>query len=150
MAAVIVTGASTGIGRACVARLARRGTVFAGVRKEADGKDLQTEIGSSVVPVPLDVTDADQIAEARERIALELDGRPLTGLVNNAGIAIGGPVEYLPIDLWREQFEVNVFGVAAVTQAFIDALRPARGRIVIIGSMSGRLSNPLMAPYAGS
>jgi NAD(P)-dependent dehydrogenase (short-subunit alcohol dehydrogenase family) len=151
MTAVLVTGASTGIGRACVERLTGRGmVVFAGVRRDTDGKELERDLGPRVVPLILDVTDSDQIDDARRQVEQSLGRHRFVGLVNNAGVAIGGPVEYLPIELWREQFEVNLFGLVAVTQAFIDLLRPAPGRIVVIGSISGRLANPLMAPYAGS
>jgi NAD(P)-dependent dehydrogenase (short-subunit alcohol dehydrogenase family) len=151
MAGILVTGASSGIGRACVMRLARRDlTVFAGVRSDADGEDLESEAQGRVVAVRLDVTDEAQVREAAERVGSVLGDTPLRAVVNNAGIAVGGPVEYLPLDVWREQFEVNLFGVVAVTQAFAERLRASAGRIVIIGSVSGRVANPMTAPYAAS
>lgn len=148
---VLVTGASTGIGRATALRLAAAGwRVFAGVRRDADGRALADASAGSLTPVVLDVTDTTQIAAAADAIADAVGGAGLAGLVNNAGIARGGPVEYLPVDDWRLQFEVNLFGQVAVTQAMMPLLRDARGRIVFIGSNSGRISTPMMAPYGAS
>ncbi len=148
---VLVTGASTGIGRATALRLAAAGwRVFAGVRRDADGRALADASAGSLTPVVLDVTDPAQIAAAADSIADAVGGAGLAGLVNNAGIARGGPVEYLPVDDWRLQFEVNLFGQVAVTQAMMPLLRDARGRIVFIGSNSGRISTPMMAPYGAS
>lgn len=148
---VLVTGASTGIGRATALRLAAAGwRVFAGVRRDADGRALADASAGSLTPVVLDVTDTTQIAAAADAIADAVGGAGLVGLVNNAGIARGGPVEYLPVDDWRLQFEVNLFGQVAVTQAMMPLLRDARGRIVFIGSNSGRISTPMMAPYGAS
>jgi NAD(P)-dependent dehydrogenase (short-subunit alcohol dehydrogenase family) len=151
MKAFLVTGASTGIGRAAVERLARRGhTVFAGVRKQEDGDAVRKTGGDSVVPVLLDVTDADGIAAAEKTIRDFVGEAGLDGLVNNAGVALGGPLEYLPIDTWRRQLEVNVIGQVAVTQAFLPLLRRATGRIVFVGSMGGRMGSPMLGPYNAS
>jgi NAD(P)-dependent dehydrogenase (short-subunit alcohol dehydrogenase family) len=145
--AVVVTGASSGIGAATVARLAADGyTVFAGVRNDEDAQRL-TGI-SRVVPLHLDVADERTIREAAN--AVQRSGLPLGGLVNNAGIAIAGPLEHLPISEIRRQFEVNVFGALAVTQAMLPMLRLTRARIVFVGSISGRLPVPYLAPYSAS
>lgn len=151
MTTYVVTGASTGIGRACAARLVARGaTVFAGVRREADGEALRTELGRGLRPLLLDVTDATQVVAARDSVMARLAHEPLDGVVNNAGIAVGGPVEYLPVDAWRDQFEVNLFGVVEMTKAFLELLRRGPGRNVIVGSVGGRLASPLLAPYSAS
>jgi NAD(P)-dependent dehydrogenase (short-subunit alcohol dehydrogenase family) len=141
---VVVTGASSGIGAATVEHLARLGfDVWAGVRKQEDTKRLR---GERVKPLLLDVTDSGSIAAARE----ELGGAPLAGLVNNAGIAVSGPLEHLPIESVRHQLEVNLIGQLAVTQAFLPALRAARGRIVNVSSIGGRMALPLAGAYAAS
>ena len=151
MANILVTGSSTGIGRACAAHLAGAGhTVFAGVRKEADGQSLSQEIGERVVPLILDVTDAGAIDRAATFIRARVGGDGLQGLVNNAGVAMGGPLEYLPIESWRTQIEVNVIGQVAVTQAMMPLLREGNGRIVFIGSAGGRAATPFMGPYNAS
>jgi NAD(P)-dependent dehydrogenase (short-subunit alcohol dehydrogenase family) len=135
----LVTGTSTGIGRACALHLAQRGFhVLAGVRDEADA-------APGLEPVRLDVTSAADVAAAAERV-----GPSLHALVNNAGIAVNGPVEVLPIDQWRRQLEINVIGQVAVTQAVLPALLAAPGRIVNISSISGRFAIPLTGPYAAS
>jgi NAD(P)-dependent dehydrogenase (short-subunit alcohol dehydrogenase family) len=135
---VLVTGASTGIGRACAERLARSGwRVLAGVRREGDAPAATEE-------VLLDVTDAEEIAAA----AAGVD--ELHGLVNNAGIALAIPVEFVPLDELRRQLEINVVGQIAVSQAVLPALRRARGRIVFMGSIAGRSALPFLAPYAAS
>jgi NAD(P)-dependent dehydrogenase (short-subunit alcohol dehydrogenase family) len=149
MGTILVTGASTGIGEACALRLAGAGhRVLAGVRRDDDGRRLAERSGS-IEPVMLDVTDATAIATLRERVAQQEDGG-LDGLVNNAGVARGGPLEFLPLDEWRQQFEVNVIGQVAVTQALLPALRVRRGRIVFVGSISGRVATPFLAPYGAS
>ena len=151
MSNVLITGASTGIGQACALRLDRGGhRVFAGVRKPEDADRLAAQASSRLVPVILDICDADQIAAAATTIDAQVGASGLDGLVNNAGIGIGGPLEFLPIDAWRTQFEVNVIGQVAVTQAMMPMLRGATGRIVFIGSISGRVSTPMLAPYAAS
>jgi NAD(P)-dependent dehydrogenase (short-subunit alcohol dehydrogenase family) len=148
---VLVTGTSSGIGEATVRRLDRDGhTVFAGVRKEEDGHRLQEGASSRLTPVIIDVTDEAAIAAAVKTIADQVGGAGLDGLVNNAGIARGGPLEYLPLEEWRTQLDVNVIGQVAVTQAFIPLLRQAKGRIVFIGSLGGRMGTPLLGPYNAS
>lgn len=141
---VLVTGASTGIGEATVLHLRELGfDPIAGVRKDEDAERLE---GQGVRTTRIDVTDADQIAAAREA----LGAQPLAGLVNNAGIAVAAPLELLPIDRLRQQLEVNLIGQVAVTQAFLPALRRARGRIVNVSSIGGRVGLPLVGAYAAS
>jgi NAD(P)-dependent dehydrogenase (short-subunit alcohol dehydrogenase family) len=147
----MVTGASTGIGRATALRLDAGGwRVFAGVRREADAEALREAGSDRLAPVTLDVTDASQIAAARDRIAGELDGAGLDGLVNNAGVALPGPLETLPIEDFRRQVEVNLTGQVAVTQAVLGLIREARGRIVFISSIGGRIAFPLTGAYHAS
>ncbi|HEU4683558.1 MAG TPA: SDR family oxidoreductase [Nitrospira sp.] len=147
---VLITGASTGIGAACALGCAERGmTVFAGVRDSDAGGRLRRS-GSRIHAVHLDVTDPDSIAAAAAEIR-ELVGQVgLNGLVNNAGIAIGSPLEVVPLEALRKQLEVNVIGQIAVTQAFLPLLRQARGRVVNMGSIAGRGTIPLMGPYSAS
>jgi NAD(P)-dependent dehydrogenase (short-subunit alcohol dehydrogenase family) len=150
--AVVVTGASTGIGRATALRLDRLGfQVYAGVRKDADGKALKSKAKGSLTPVRLDVTDDSSIAAAAETVAKALGAeRGLAGLVNNAGIAMPGPIEFLPLEDLRKQLEVNVIGQVAVTQAFLPLLRKGFGRIVNIGSIGGRMATPFQGAYNAS
>lgn len=152
MAAVVVTGASTGIGAAVAQRMVRAGwEVFAGVRKREDGERLVEVSGSArLVPVLIDVVDQASVDAAAAEVTGALAGKGLDGIVNNAGIAVGGPVEHLPLDEWRRQLEVNVLGQIAATQAFLPLLRRAKGRIVFTGSISGRLSPPMLSPYSVS
>jgi len=148
---VVITGASTGIGAACAVRLARLGfRVFAGVRKSADGEALEKQAPESLTPLTLDVTDAGSIAAATAAVAGEVGGAGIAGLVNNAGIAVAGPLEFLPLDELRKQIEVNTIGHVAVTQAFLGLVRQGHGRIVNIGSSSGFLSTPFLGAYCAS
>jgi NAD(P)-dependent dehydrogenase (short-subunit alcohol dehydrogenase family) len=151
----LITGASTGIGRATALRLADRGwTVLAGVRDPAAGERLALEAkAGTVIPIPLEVTDPAQIAEAAERVGHELarsSGGGLDALVNNAGIGIGGPLELIEAEDLQRQFDVNVFGQIAVTKAMLPTLRSARGRIVFVSSIGGRVAMAFTAPYAAS
>ncbi len=147
---MVVTGASSGIGSAVVERLDRLGfPVFAGVRTEADADHIRRSRSSQMTPIRLDVTDPDEIAAAAEIVGAQAGGR-LAGLVNNAGVARGGPLEYLDLDELRDQLEINLIGQLAVTQAMLQHLRSATGRIVMIGSISGRVSAPNLGPYAAS
>src|SRR3954454_9913738 len=126
--AVLITGASTGIGRATALNLAAGGSrVFAGIRKPEDGEALQRDAPGSLEPVTLDVTDGTQIEAAAARVEQELAGSGLTGLVNNAGVAVPAPLEVQPIDDFRRQLDVNLTGQLAVTQAFLPLLRRAKG-----------------------
>jgi NAD(P)-dependent dehydrogenase (short-subunit alcohol dehydrogenase family) len=141
--AVVITGASTGIGRACALLLDQYGfQVFAGVRKEQDGQSLQSAASERLTPLLIDVTDASSIAQAAARVQESVGEAGLAGLVNNAGIGVSGPVEYLTLADLRMQFDVNVFGQIAVTQRFLPLLRQARGRIVNIGSIGDRITLP--------
>jgi NAD(P)-dependent dehydrogenase (short-subunit alcohol dehydrogenase family) len=141
---ILVTGASTGIGRGCALRFAELGyRVFAGVRKAPDGEALRADRPDLIEPVLLDVTSAESVARALAAVG----GQPLAGLINNAGIATLGPLELLPVDAWRRQFEVNVIGLVAVTQACIPLLRRGPGRIVNIGSIAGRSALPGSGAY---
>jgi len=133
---VLVTGTSSGIGRACAERLRDRGWhVLAGVRRLDDAP-------AGCEAVALDVTDAAQVAA--------LAGRPLDAAVLNAGVALSGPLEFVPVDELRAQLEVNVVGQVALLQAILPALRESRGRVVLVGSVSGRLALPFLGPYAAS
>jgi NAD(P)-dependent dehydrogenase (short-subunit alcohol dehydrogenase family) len=147
----LVTGASTGIGEACAARLDRAGwRVFAGVRRDADAARLKSQLSERSRPVIVDVTDTASIAGAVADIAAMLQDEGLAGLVNNAGIAVAGPLEFLPLEEFRRQFEVNVTGQLAVTQACLPLLRRSRGRVVFMGSIAGRVTLPLLGPYSAS
>jgi NAD(P)-dependent dehydrogenase (short-subunit alcohol dehydrogenase family) len=148
---VVITGSSTGIGEACALSLDRRGwRVFATVRREADGQRLASQASERFEWLLLDVTDPLSIGAAAEQVASRLGEAPLDGLVNNAGIATGGPVEFVSLEQYRRAFEVNVVGLVAVTQAFLPLLRRGRGRIVNIGSIGGRVSSPMVSPYCAS
>jgi NAD(P)-dependent dehydrogenase (short-subunit alcohol dehydrogenase family) len=144
---ILVTGASTGIGRACALRFAELGyRTFAGVRKASDGEAIRADSSGKIEPLTLDVTCGKSIAET----LAHLGDQPLGGLVNNAGIAHVGPVELLPIEAWRKQFEVNVIGLVAVTQALLPLLRRGPGRIVNMGSIAGRSALPGSGAYDAS
>jgi len=148
---VVITGASSGIGQACALALDRRGFgVFAGVRTDADAQRLCSIASSRLQVVRLDVTEPDTIHSAAESIRCAVGEAGLAGLVNNAGIVVTGPVELVPLELWRRQLEVNVIGQVAVIQALIGLVRQGRGRIVNVSSISGILAAPLMGPYAAS
>ena len=145
--AILVTGASTGIGYSISALLASEGyTVFAGVRNAADSERLGAIPG--VAPLQLDVTDAEQIRDAAHTV--HQTGAKLRGVVNNAGIAVPGPLEFLPVDELRRQFEVNFFGAVGVTQAFLPMLRASQGRIVFISSISGQIASAFVGAYSSS
>ena len=148
---VLVTGASTGIGRATALRMDATGwRVFAGVRREEDAESLRGEASDRLVSLMLDVTDPDQIATSAERIAGEVGGTGLDGLVNNAGIAVMGPLETTPLEDLRRQIEVNLVSQVAVTQAMLPLIRIARGRVVFLSSIGGRMAMPFGAPYHAS
>src|SRR5258708_33075802 len=148
---VVVTGAARGIGAAVVRRLAGDGfRVIAGVRRADDADTLRGELGERVVPVLLDITDRDALAAAADLVRAEVGDRGLAGLVNNAGIAVAAPLEFLPTADLRRQLEVNVVGQHAVTRALLPLLRRERGRIVFVGSIGGRIAAPMTGPYHAS
>lgn len=149
--AVVITGASSGIGAACARHLDQLGfTVWAGVRRQADGDALVRAASPRLRVVMLDVTDPISIAEAGRAIAEGTSGSGLAALVNNAGISVAGPLELLPLADVRTQFEVNVIGALAVTQALLPSLRLARGRIINISSIAGLAATPFLGAYCGS
>lgn len=149
---VLITGASTGIGRATALHLDRLGwRVFAGVRKEVDGENLQQDASPKLHTLMLDVTNPNSIDSAIERVIEVVADSGLDALINNAGITVNGPMEFISMDELREQFEVNFFGVVATTQAALPLIRKAeRGRIVHIGSIGGRQAAPMLGPYSAS
>src|SRR5262245_10912071 len=131
---VLITGTSTGIGAACATRLAERGwTVYAGVRKLEDGERVKAAAPGDVRPLLLDVSDRDQVANAVAEIEGENGRVGLQGLVNNAGVGVGGPVEYVSDDDWRFVFDVNFFAVVSLTNAATELLRTGKGRVVHVG-----------------
>jgi len=148
---VVITGASTGIGEACALRMDRHGwRVFAGVRKEADGEALKAQASDMLMPVIIDVTEQPTINVAAEAVTAAAGDAGLHGLVNNAGVGYGGPLEFLDIEELRQQLEVNVVGQIAVTQAFLPLIRQANGRIVNMSSIGGRMATPFIGPYNAS
>jgi NAD(P)-dependent dehydrogenase (short-subunit alcohol dehydrogenase family) len=156
MKSIVVTGASTGIGWGCVKVLTTKGfQVFGSVRKQADAERLSKELGPNFVPLIFDVTDEAAVNQAAKQVETVLAGELLYGLVNNAGIAVPGPLLYLPIDDFRRQIDVNLTGQLIVTQAFAPLLgtdrsaKGRRGRIVLISSVGGRkMPCPLSEPTA--
>ncbi|MBP8128843.1 MAG: SDR family oxidoreductase [Candidatus Hydrogenedentes bacterium] len=149
--AVVVTGASTGIGAACAEELAQRGwRVFAGVRSTQDGETVQSRGGKGIKPLLLDVTKPETIAAAAASVAEATGEKGLQGLVNNAGVVVGGPLEFVPPDAVEHQFRVNVFGLISVTQAFLPLIRAGHGRIVLMSSTSGFWCEPFLGPYAAT
>jgi NAD(P)-dependent dehydrogenase (short-subunit alcohol dehydrogenase family) len=157
MRSVVITGVSTGIGWATAKLLLDRGfRVFGSVRKPADADRLGSEFGTNFTPLLFDVTDEAAVRGAAREVRAVLGGETLFGLVNNAGIAVAGPVLELAVDEFRRQMEVNVIGPVIATQAFGPLLGPVRslkgkpGRIVMISSVAGKNGNPLMSPYSAS
>jgi NAD(P)-dependent dehydrogenase (short-subunit alcohol dehydrogenase family) len=157
MRSVVVTGASTGIGWACAKVLLDKGfRVFGSVRKQADADRLKSEFGTNFAPLTFDVTDEAAVLAAGREVRAALNGETLAGLVNNAGIAVAGPVLELPADEYRRQMNVNVIGPIITTQAFgpllgaDPSLKGPKGRIVMISSVAGRNGNPLLSAYSAS
>jgi NAD(P)-dependent dehydrogenase (short-subunit alcohol dehydrogenase family) len=147
---VVISGCSTGIGRASALRLDAAGwRVFAGVRKQEDAEGLAAEASDRLVPLILDVTDSASIDLARERIEAEAPGGA-HGLVNNAGVAVTGPLEFVPLDDFRRQLEVNLTGHLAMTQAVLPSLRRASGRVINVTSIGGVVATPFFGPYCAS
>jgi NAD(P)-dependent dehydrogenase (short-subunit alcohol dehydrogenase family) len=157
MKSVVITGASTGIGWATTKLLLDRSfRVFGSVRKAADADRLRSEFGANFTPLMFDVTDEAAVLAAAREVRTALDGETLSGLVNNAGIAVAGPVLELAADEFRRQMDVNVIGPIITTQAFgpllgsDPSLRGPKGRIVMISSVAGKNGNPLMSAYSAS
>jgi NAD(P)-dependent dehydrogenase (short-subunit alcohol dehydrogenase family) len=148
---VVITGASSGIGAATALHLDDLGwRVFAGVRRGEDGEALRAKASSRLRPLRIDVTDQATLQTAAADVAETVGAIGLHGLVCNAGVAVGGPLEFVDLDDVRRQLEVNVVGVVATLQAFIPLLRAARGRVVLMGSIGGRMASPFIAPYSAS
>jgi NAD(P)-dependent dehydrogenase (short-subunit alcohol dehydrogenase family) len=148
---VVVTGASTGIGRATALRLAARGFhVFATVRRPVDAEALQRAAPDHLTPLIMDVTERDQIAQAVESVRAHVEQGGLDALVNNAGVGLAWPMELVPPDAFRAQFAVNVEGPLAVTQAFLPLIRQAKGRVIMIGSIGDRITMPFAGPLTAS
>lgn len=154
---VVVTGASTGIGYNIAQNLVERGyTVYGSVRKKKDAERVSNELGSSFKPLLFDVTDYPAIEKAADQVAKEIAGRGVTALVNNAGIAIGGPMLHLSMEEIKQVFEINVFGLIKMTQAFAPLLGAVEdpgfqpGKIINMSSVSGKIGFPFVGPYVGS
>ena len=147
----MITGASTGIGAACALHLDRLGwKVFAGVRRQADAEALKAQGSPRLTPIALEVTDTLSISTAASAVSGAVGPAGLTGLVNNAGIVVPGPIEFLPLADLRRQLEINVIGQVAVTQAFLPLIRASVGRIVNMGSISGLMATPFTGAYSAS
>ena len=154
---VLVTGASTGIGYSSVVHLIKKGYgVFGSVRKQEDATRLQADFGDNFIPLIFDVRDEDAILDSVKTVKSRLGPEDrLVSIVNNSGIALGGPIQFLPTDVYRNQFEVNLFGVVNVTRAYLELLgaykgASHRGKIVMISSVSGKRSYPFVSPYTAS
>jgi NAD(P)-dependent dehydrogenase (short-subunit alcohol dehydrogenase family) len=157
MKSIVVTGVSTGIGKNITEVFIQRGyRVFGSVRKQKDADQLQAEFGEAFIPLLFDVTDKAAVQSAAKQVREILKGETLFGLVNNAGIAVAAPILYLEIEEFRKQLEINIVGQLIVTQAFAPllgadkSLKGQPGRIVNIGSVSGRNGSPFLGAYAAS
>ena len=148
---ILVTGANGGLGLGLVQSLCERGhQVWAAVRKPETMQALQSRYSSSLTVVKLDMTTASDIEQVFTQVNSKLDSTKEFVLVNNAGIAVGSPVESLPMDEWRNLYEINLFGPIRLIQKFLPVLRKTKGRVVNVGSISGRISTPFLAPYSSS
>jgi short-subunit dehydrogenase len=149
--AIVITGASTGVGRAAALLLDKKGyRVFASVRQEKDAESLKRYSSENLTPIFMDITKAEEIKSAADIVSKSIQDEGLVGLVNNAGLLVHGPLELISIDDLRWQFEVNVFGQIAVTQEFLPLIRKAKGRIINIGSIGGVISAPYVSPLCAS
>jgi NAD(P)-dependent dehydrogenase (short-subunit alcohol dehydrogenase family) len=157
---VLITGASTGIGRACALELARHGLhVLAGVRRDEDAESIESEAASlgKISAINIDVTDTSSVTIAVKQITELVGENGLTGVVNNAGISVAGPIEFVSLEDWRRQFEINVFGLIAMTQATLPLLRlhvakcgKGSARLINMSSIAGRIAQPIIGPYTAS
>ena len=148
---MVITGASTGIGAACARHFASQGwRVYAGVRREEDGVRLAQGVPDNLLPLMLDVESDRSVRGAVETVTTAMGEEGLSALINNAGVAISGPLECVPLSEVRRQFDINVFGALAVTQAFLPLIRRGAGRIVMMSSISGRITGPFLGPYSAS
>ena len=154
---IMITGTSTGIGYAAAEAFLKAGyRVFGSVRKEEDAQRVKKTLGENFSPVMMDVCKPDEVAKAAQQIGEQLDGEGLGGLINNSGIAIGGPLMHMEMEVIKQQFEVNVFGFLEVTKALLPLLgaRPDHpslpGRVLNISSVSGKMAAPFLGPYAGT
>jgi NAD(P)-dependent dehydrogenase (short-subunit alcohol dehydrogenase family) len=154
---VLITGVSTGLGYGAARELIARGyRVLGSLRRQEDAERLRAELGEKFIPLLFDVTDRDAVLRAAREVKQQLNGQGLGGLINNSGISVTGPLQYLPMDELRRNFEVNVFGMVQVTQAFLPLLGAgpghpsAPGRILNISSVYGKQAAPYMSPYVGT
>ena len=156
MKTVLITGVSTGIGKSCAKILSSNNyKVFGTIRTEEDAEILKKELGANFYPIMMDVTNEESIDTAKETIQKNIPNKQLDILINNAGIALGGPIKYIDTDMFRKQFEVNLFGVVSVTNAFLELLGATeknnhKGKIIMISSISGKRSYPFVSPYVAS
>lgn len=149
--AVLITGASSGIGRSTALYLDQLGfIVFAGIRKAQDAQSLKASASKSLRPLTLDVTDEKSIQAAVSEVSQALNGQGLAGLVNNAGIGLSGPLEFFPVQEFRRQIEINTIAPMQITQAFLPLIRQGSGRIVMMGSIGGRMATPIIGAYTVS
>lgn len=153
----VITGVSSGIGYGATRALIQAGyQVFGSIRKQADAERLQNEFGSQYTPLIFDVRDEAAVQTAADQVREATQDKGIACLINNAGIAIGGPIQYTSLEIIKEHFDVNVIGLLAVTKAFLDQLgarsqHPSQaGKIINLGSTSGKIAGPFRAPYAGS
>ncbi|MBU1075741.1 MAG: SDR family NAD(P)-dependent oxidoreductase [Spirochaetes bacterium] len=148
---VLITGTSSGIGRSIALSLDRSGfQVFAGVRTKRDAMKLKKMASKHLITVIIDVTKKETLLKTKKIISSYIKDRGLWGLINNAGVNISGPLEVLPIIEFKNQFNINVIGPLEVIKLFLPLLRKSKGRIINIGSISGRISAPFIGPYAAS
>ena len=156
MKTILITGVSTGIGKSCAKILSSNNyKVFGTVRTEKDAEILKKELGKLFIPIIMDVTNEESIYKAKNAIEQQISNKKLDVLINNAGIALGGPIKYIDTDMFRKQFEVNLFGVVSVTNAFLKLLGATennyhKGKIIMISSISGKRSYPFVSPYVAS
>ncbi|WP_413294059.1 SDR family oxidoreductase [Bdellovibrio sp. HCB185ZH] len=151
MKQVLITGASTGIGFDLTRTLCEKGyKVWAGVRKPESLDRLIQDFSEKLTVLKLDVTNSQDIEQAYKTVLAEMNPRQELILVNNAGIAYGGPIEGLPLEEWRKVFDVNLFGMVEMTRTFLPLIRQTKGRVINMGSISGRVAAPFLGPYTTS
>jgi NAD(P)-dependent dehydrogenase (short-subunit alcohol dehydrogenase family) len=157
MKSIVITGVSSGIGLACTKEFLSRGfMVFGTLRKAEEAESLREDLGPNFIPLIVDLRDHESIKRAADLVKEKLEGRTLNGLINNAGIARYGPLMHMPLEKLRDQYEVNVIGQLAVTQAMLPMMGASvnfegdPGRILMMSSVSGKIAYPFLGPYASS